>query len=462
VLLLVDLGAFWVARATYRWVRDAAPFGEPFANFVQVYLPRGFLAGWQFAAALVLGLVVTGAYGAGKARRSASRLLAACAAASALVLWYPLWAEHPGIVLLRFFATTGFVALSLIMIRFALDAVVRSLRDPTPVRTLVIGPEEHDRAPLPLRTDDGDLQVVARMSLNGSSPEPTSAEDLYQALGSQRVDAVLVTSRLTDAQFGVVAHAAATAGCQLFEEPVGLGMSAAWPQVIWRNGRALIRHSPPGLRYADHFAKRLIDLVASTVGMVLLSPVLTAIAVAVRLDSPGPVFFRQHRIGRGGHRFRVWKFRTMKHGASEEAHRELITKMLNGDEATTAHASRDGARIFKLLDDDRITRVGRILRKYSLDELPQLVNVLSGEMSLVGPRPPLAYEVEQYDLWQYDRLAVRPGITGLWQVSGRNLLSYRQMAELDVTYVRNWSLWLDLWILLRTIPVVVFNSGRAS
>jgi lipopolysaccharide/colanic/teichoic acid biosynthesis glycosyltransferase len=152
----------------------------------------------------------------------------------------------------------------------------------------------------------------------------------------------------------------------------------------------------------------------------------------------------------------------MANGASDAAHRDLVTRMLAGDEATTAQGGSGGRRIYKLLQDERVTRVGRLLRRTSLDELPQLFNVLRGAMSLVGPRPPLPYEIEAYAYWQFDRLQVRPGITGLWQVSGRNLLTYRRMCELDIEYVRRWSLWLDLQILLKTIPVVLFNSGRAA
>jgi len=136
--------------------------------------------------------------------------------------------------------------------------------------------------------------------------------------------------------------------------------------------------------------------------------------------------------------------------------------MIAGDDQTTSHTGEDGRKVYKLVKDDRVTRVGAFLRRTSLDELPQLFNVLRGDMSLVGPRPPLDYEIAAYDHWQYDRLQVLPGITGLWQVSGRNLLTYRQMCELDVEYVRNWSLFLDVLILLKTVPVVLFNRGRAA
>jgi lipopolysaccharide/colanic/teichoic acid biosynthesis glycosyltransferase len=138
-----------------------------------------------------------------------------------------------------------------------------------------------------------------------------------------------------------------------------------------------------------------------------------------------------------------------------------MTRMLGGDEESTLHRGGEGRPVFKMVEDPRVTRVGRFLRKSSLDELPQFFNVLRGEMSLVGPRPPIPYEFEAYDHWQYDRMQVRPGITGLWQVSGRSRLSYRQMCELDLDYVRRWTIWLDLRILLRTVPVVMFNSGRA-
>jgi len=174
------------------------------------------------------------------------------------------------------------------------------------------------------------------------------------------------------------------------------------------------------------------------------------------------VLFRQERVGTGGRRFRVWKFRTMRNGAPDDAHRELIRKMFNGQEAEAGDGNGNGKPVYKLVNDARVTRVGRWLRRTSLDELPQLVNVLCGDMSLVGPRPPLPYETDAYDHWQFDRLKVLPGITGLWQVSGRNLLTYRQMCELDLEYVRRWSLWLDLKILVKTIPAVVFNSGRAA
>lgn len=209
-------------------------------------------------------------------------------------------------------------------------------------------------------------------------------------------------------------------------------------------------------------AKRVLDVVLATVGLVVIMPFLALVAVLVRLDSPGSPFFGQRRVGAGGRVFTMWKFRTMYVDASDSVHRQYVGEMLGGDEVDLAQTTRDGTRVFKLTRDERITRLGHWLRKTSVDELPQLINVLRGDMSLVGPRPPLPYECEQYEEWQFERLRVRPGITGLWQVSGRNLLTYREMCELDIEYIRDWSLSLDLFILLRTGPVVLFNAGRAA
>ena len=231
------------------------------------------------------------------------------------------------------------------------------------------------------------------------------------------------------------------------------------PSVVWREGQALIQLSEPSLRGQQLLLKRVVDVIGAIVGLLVAAPVMICIAIVIRLDSGGTALFGQERIGIGGRRFRVLKFRTMYDGVPDTAHRELVTKMLRGEEASAVQIGKDGTPAFKLTNDARITRVGRWLRRRSLDELPQLSNVLRGEMSLVGPRPPLAYEFEQYEHWQFHRLQMRPGMTGVWQVSGRNRLSYRQMCELDLAYVRDWSLWLDIKILLKTIPVVLKSSS---
>ena len=205
--------------------------------------------------------------------------------------------------------------------------------------------------------------------------------------------------------------------------------------------------------------KRAIDIVGSTFALVLLAPVFAMIAVAVKLSSKGPVFFRQQRLGHNGKPFVFLKFRSMFINNDASEHKEYIKKLISGT-AERNHSNGNAEGVFKLTNDPRITRVGAFLRKTSLDELPQFLNVLKGEMSLVGPRPPIAYEVENYDVWHRRRLlAAKPGITGLWQVSGRSRVTFDEMVRLDLRYARTWSPWMDIKILLRTPVAVVFGEG---
>jgi exopolysaccharide biosynthesis polyprenyl glycosylphosphotransferase len=191
--------------------------------------------------------------------------------------------------------------------------------------------------------------------------------------------------------------------------------------------------------------KRTVDLIASAAGLVVLSPMLLIIASTIRLGDGGPVLFRQRRVGLHGRPFDVVKFRSMRPDAEER---------LSG----LAHLNEIHGRAFKMTDDPRITRVGRFLRRSSLDELPQLLNVVRGEMSLVGPRPPLPSEVEGYDLWHRRRLSMKPGMTGLWQVRERRSADFDTWVQADLEYIDRWSLWLDVKILARTIPAAV--QGR--
>jgi exopolysaccharide biosynthesis polyprenyl glycosylphosphotransferase len=192
--------------------------------------------------------------------------------------------------------------------------------------------------------------------------------------------------------------------------------------------------------------KRVLDVVLSAIAVILLSPVLIAVAVAIKLDSHGPVFYSSERIGKRGRVFRCIKFRTMVRDAERRR-------------ADVMHMNEREGVLFKITNDPRITRLGRFLRKYSIDELPQFFNVLRGDMSIVGPRPPLASEVKEYKLSHLRRLDVLPGVTGLWQVQGRQDPSFDSYISLDVTYIENWSIWLDLKIIGRTIGVVLAGTG---
>jgi exopolysaccharide biosynthesis polyprenyl glycosylphosphotransferase len=213
-------------------------------------------------------------------------------------------------------------------------------------------------------------------------------------------------------------------------------------------GIPVVSLPPMRLSRSIRTVKRAIDIVASGVGLLLLTPVLAACAIAIKLDSPGPVFFRQRRHGRAGREFKIVKFRSMV--ADAEAQRMAMADL---------NEMEGSGPLFKMANDPRITKVGAFLRKTSLDELPQLWNVLRGEMSLVGPRPFVIHESEQITGWAGRRLDTTPGITGLWQVLGRNDIPFDEMVKLDYVYVTNWSLWWDIKILLRTVPTVIGRRG---
>jgi exopolysaccharide biosynthesis polyprenyl glycosylphosphotransferase len=209
---------------------------------------------------------------------------------------------------------------------------------------------------------------------------------------------------------------------------------------------SLLNDPLPGSRRS---VNRALDLIGGSLTLAVLSPLMLLVALAVRVTSPGPVFFRQMRVGMDGRPFMLLKFRTMSHNAATRVHEAYVTSFIHGEAAQV----NDG--LYKLVDDPRVTRVGRWLRRFSLDELPQLFNVIKGDMSLVGPRPALAFEVALYKEWHRRRLDVRPGMTGLWQVSGRNRMTFDEMAQLDLQYIENWSPLLYLTILGRTVPAVL-------
>ena len=214
----------------------------------------------------------------------------------------------------------------------------------------------------------------------------------------------------------------------------------------------------PALKGAGLIAKRFVDLSVAALAVFVFSPLLLLIAILVKLFSPGPVLFRQIRAGRNGTPFTFYKFRTMKHNIDDTLHREYASNFIGGKELRLRDEKND-RKIYKMPDDPRITPIGRVLRRTSLDELPQLFNVLRGEMSLVGPRPPIAYELTIYKEWHKRRLKAKPGITGLWQVSGRSSVPFHDMVLLDLYYINRWSLSLDIEIILKTIPVVLCGKG---
>jgi len=260
---------------------------------------------------------------------------------------------------------------------------------------------------------------------------------------------VVVCGQLGQTQLAEVANVALATGCHLLMQPHGIEVPGVQPAIVWRHGQPLMELTAPTLKAWQFALKRTMDLVGASVGLILAAPVMLVVAVAIKLDSAGPVLFAHHRLGLNGRRFKCYKFRSMRRDADA---------VLRSDLALWRKYVENN---YKLCpdEDSRLTSVGRFLRKTSIDELPQLINVLRGEMSLVGPRPIVSEELENYGHGGAIFLSLKPGITGAWQVNGRSEVGYPDRAKVDLEYIRTWSIALDLSLLLRTIPAVLSSRG---
>ncbi|GBC76760.1 UDP-glucose:undecaprenyl-phosphate glucose-1-phosphate transferase [bacterium HR08] len=318
----------------------------------------------------------------------------------------------------------------------------------------------------------GVLSTAPRAERTSASPPPClgHVEDLPEIVRRFRIERVFITDPKMnpDVLFETVLRCWRTSRVAFSLVPNLLSCLPSKTELEQIGTLPMIRLFQDPLRGPNRHLKRAFDVILSLLALILLSPLLLLIAVLIKLDSRGPILFRQERVGMDGRLFTLYKFRTMRADADEWPHRELMARAIRGSlravsaepspcRSNARHPKQDAPRILygKVPNDRRITRVGRWLRRWSLDELPQLFNVLKGEMSVVGPRPPIPYEVEHYSSWHRKRLDVKPGITGLWQVSGRNRLPFERMVELDLYYIEHWSLWLDVKILLRTLPAIL-------
>ena len=453
-LVVADLASFYVMRVVLRAVRDGAVLGYGLAGDVRAVLPSGILNGWQYAVALFVGLVITGSYGPGDRRRDPRRLFFACALATALPLWMTIWTRELEPVLVQYALTVVLVWAGLLGERTTVDRLVAWIRPPARDRldTIFAGPGAECLSAMesPAFTSGAEYRPIGFVD-SRRPPTPGALGhigDFSMLLAASGAHVVVVCGYLSDKQFHELVDTALAGGCQVLSVPRSVKIAGVHPTTVWRRGQPLVELTAPSLKGWQMAVKRVVDLVGSVVGLVVLSPVFAVVAALVKLESPGPAFFTQERVGRGGRWFRIIKFRTMVDGA--ERHRdELLSQSLYRD-----------ARLFKLSSDPRTTRLGRWLRGTSLDELPQLVNVLRGEMSLVGPRPPLPSEVALYEAHHYARFDVKPGMTGPWQVSGRNeIVNFEDVVRIETDYVRRWSLSSDIRILFATVPAVVRMRG---
>ena len=448
VLLSVDSLAFLLTREVLRFLRVEGPL-----TAVREIFPAGYLGGLQFAVALFASLLVVGAYRRGGGWRSPWRGLLAVTLATALALWQPLWTQDLLVVGVQFVATVVSVSVALAVLRGALSVGVGLARErigTVPGAVLVgDGPSIVQAAGSRVFSHSSGYRNAHELSIDGWALDGDAiGAELARVILATRADAVFLTGTLPTGLFQHVIGVAHNTGCELITISRAWKLGGVLPLPRKCCGVHLTSLTRPGLKAHQLVVKRLVDIVCSGFGLIVLSPLVALLAIAVKASSKGPVFFQQERVGRGGKQFMILKFRTMRLGADDE-------------KASLAHLNHTGdARLFKIPDDPRVTRVGAFLRRWSLDELPQFVNVFRGEMSLVGPRPFFPQDLDEYQDHHFLRLGARPGITGLWQVRGRSDISdFEEVVALDREYIDTWRFWLDLKILALTLPAVLRRSG---
>lgn len=457
VLVAADLASFGVMRALVRAVRGYAAVGDAVAGRFEAMLPPGILNGWQYAAALFVGLLVTGNYGRGDQRHDPRRLFLGVALATALPLWMTIWTRGLELALVQYGLVTVLVWIGLLLERRTINRVVAWVRPPERDRmdVLFVGPGADciEAIRTPAFSAGTEYRPIGFLDTQAHVPPIPGAlgrlSDLPRVLAASGARAVVISGYVSEQQFRDVVDTALAGGCQVLSVPRSVQIAGVHPMTVWRGGQPLVELTRPTLKGWQLLLKRVVDLIGAAAGLVLLSPILGLVALAVKLESRGPALFGQRRLGLNGQSFKCYKFRSMRPDAEAR---------LRSDPALHAEYVKNN---FKLPEDrdPRLTAVGRFLRRTSLDELPQLINVLRGEMSLVGPRPIVPEELDQYGHGAPVFLSLRPGMTGAWQINGRSRVGYPHRADIEIEYVRNWSLARDVSILFRTIPAVMTHDG---
>jgi exopolysaccharide biosynthesis polyprenyl glycosylphosphotransferase len=451
VLVTGDALAIFIARAIATWLATGTMRGaQAFGGSPLLDWGRRFL----FLAILTLAAVfATGGHSRHRALNQPIRLFVAAAGAVLLIYAGGIARGFLSDLLLQIVATTGAVWLSLVLTRQLSEWF---LRDVWPAHRgaagaiLVGAPAVGRRFERAVAAPGGDYHVVGYVSTDdGYDGELLgNIENLPALIAEHDAEAVVVCADLPATRINNLIEQCLHAGCQILFPARAVRVYGLRPILVWHHDQPFFELGSPVLRARALISKRIVDVLVSGVLLLVLAPVLALIAVAVRLDSSGSPFFFQERAGLGGRRFRMIKFRTMRDGADVEKQQ-------------LAHLNETGdTRLFKIRDDPRTTSLGRFLRRWSLDELPQLANVFIGEMSLVGPRPFFEADFSDYEDHHFRRLDAKPGITGLWQVSGRSeVLDFEDVIFLDRQYIEQWSFWLDVSILFRTIPAVLRRTG---
>jgi exopolysaccharide biosynthesis polyprenyl glycosylphosphotransferase len=452
----VTLAAVFTILAMIPLGRIGAMLGPDGVGFLRFILPSDPLPLARRLGALLFCLVATRSYSYTQREFHSGRIMAALLLGLALPRWTEIWTTY---VLERTLALgTVLMALwgALVLQRRVITQALRSL-DPRGLeasRTIIVGPKavldgvREDWRRRLAEAGEGVAPGFFEVTDAWPNDAPGGVGDLYDALTATSADALVLVGPLGDSALQSLMIAASSAGCRVFATRRRAFQRLDEPSFLLRRAEPLALLSRPALVGVQLVLKRFVDVSGAVFGLVVGAPLFALISVAVRLTSRGPVFFRQVRVGLGGDAFTLLKFRTMV--ADAEAQQAALAR-------SNQYASDP---LFKLKGDPRLTTVGRFLRRSSLDELPQLLNVLRGEMSLVGPRPALPSEVSRYKPHHFVRFEVLPGITGPWQVGGRNAITdFEDVVRLEAAYIRGWTVWRDLVILARTVPAVVSMRG---
>ncbi|HEY1952008.1 MAG TPA: sugar transferase [Gemmatimonadaceae bacterium] len=451
VLLIGDVIAILFARAAAIWMVRETAFGA-------VSLPDTplIIGGTRFVIMALLTLTAvfaTGGHSRHRALNQPMRLFVAVAGAVVLNWSGGIARGLLSDLVLPMIATAGVLWLSLLAVRQISEWILRNVwpgQRGAGAAILIGAPIAARRFEDAIAAPGGDYRVVGYVATESAEADDYlgTVEDLPALIEHHDAEAVVVCADLPLTRISTVIEECLHAGCQILYPARAVRVYGVRPTLVWHHDQPFFELGSPVLKARALISKRIVDLCVSSILLVLMSPLLILIAIAVKLDSPGSPFFFQERAGLGGRRFRMIKFRTMRDGADDEK-QEL------------AHLNHSGdCRLFKIRDDPRVTRLGRFLRRWSLDELPQFLNVLIGEMSLVGPRPFFQSDFEEYEDHHFRRLDAKPGITGLWQVSGRSeVLDFEDVIYLDRQYIEQWSFWLDFSIMFRTIPAVLRRTG---
>ncbi len=453
ILVPADAATLFLFGLALRLARHASWLPEPVGLAVDQLLPYSGVAALELPLAVLLCLLLFDAYGTANRGRAPVRRCAAAAAGVALPSWALVWHGSSLIALAGYAFLTSALAVVLILQNRVVEALLRRMI-PRRLRAarvlLVAGRQDIRRARKnPAVSDKGRFEVRGVFHPD-SLRDPEGLEQLCEAIRRSKADTLMLCcGSLCDKAFTVVLDAATTTGCELVSLARSLGGAGSRPRMLWTKGGPLMVLASPAIRTMQLVAKRAVDMVGATLGLLLVFPLLALIALGIQLESPGPIIFQQRRVGAGGRPFRCLKFRTMRVDAEELLRRDPI---LQAQYVKNNYKLPEGR-------DPRITRLGRLLRRSSLDELPQLWNVLRGDMSLVGPRPVVPDELEEYGDRRRVLLSLKPGMAGAWAVSGRSRVGYPRRASIELGYVCNWRLGLDLLILLRTLPAVLARRG---